>query len=257
MKGVSAATVSQMLSGNWDLIGEEMWRNVASQVGVKQSRWAAVETVNFRHLTTVLEDAKRNSLVLAVTGGAGTGKTFACTHYRDSHKRVYMLQCNEYWNRKVFMMELLRATGRDATGHNTVGEMMSEAVRVLKQQEEPLLILDEADKLGDPVMYFFISLYNQLEDECGIVMCATSYLEKRLTQGVRLNRKGYAEIWSRLSRKCIQLRGVSPADIVKVCEENGIRDRADIDRVLEDSEGDLRRVKRMIHAMRRQAVSSK
>jgi hypothetical protein len=35
MKGVSAATVSQMLNGNWDLIKDEMWRNVASQTGYR------------------------------------------------------------------------------------------------------------------------------------------------------------------------------------------------------------------------------
>ncbi len=140
--------------------------------------------------------------------------------------------------------------GRDYTGY-TVGEMMSEAVRALKMQESPLLILDEADKLSDQVLYFFITLYNSLEDECGIVLCATQHLEKRIKKGIKLNKKGYAEIWSRLGRKCVALSGVSAADITAICEANGISDLTDIDDIIADSDSDLRRVKRRVHAVSR------
>lgn len=249
MKGVSSATISQMLNGNWELIKTEMWRNVASHIGYREENWAPVETRDFRLMTKLLSDARENSLVLAVTGNAGTGKTFAVRTFAESNKRVYLLCCNEYWNRKLFLAELLQAIGRDYSGY-TVGEMMHEAVRALKMQDKPLLILDEADKLSDQVLYFFITMYNQLEDECGIVLCATNHLEKRLKRGIKLNKKGYNEIWSRIGRKCIELKGVSAGDIAAVCEENGINDKKLIDEVVYDSEGDFRRVKRKIHAIK-------
>ena len=138
-----------------------MWRNVAAQVGYKDVKWEAVETSGFRKLTKILKDVQDNALVIGITGDAGTGKTFACKQYAASNKQVYMLCCNEYWNRKLFLTELLTAMGRDYTGF-TVGEMMHEAVRTLKMQESPLLILDEADKLSDQVLYFFITLYNNI-----------------------------------------------------------------------------------------------
>lgn len=250
MRGVSAATISQMLNGNWDLIKDEMWRNVAAQCGYKDEKWEAVETGDFRRITALLEDVRENSLVMAITGDAGSGKTFACKQYTAAHRRVYMLCCNEYWNRKTFLTELLATMGRDYTGF-TVGEMMHEAVRTLKVQESPLLILDEADKLSDQVLYFFITLYNHLEDECGIVLCATNHLEKRIRRGIRLNKKGYNEIWSRLGRKCVPLKGVSAADIAAVCEANGITAAKDIDGIIADCESDLRRVKRRVHAISR------
>ena len=37
LKGVSASTVSQMLNGNWELIRDDMWRNVAAQVGSRKN----------------------------------------------------------------------------------------------------------------------------------------------------------------------------------------------------------------------------
>ena len=248
LKGVSPATVSQMLNNNWELISPEMWRNVASQIGHKEDKWMAVETKNFKTISLILEDAQNNALVMAITDEAGTGKTFALKHYEENHRQAYLLCCNEYWNRKLFLTELLSAMGKDCSGR-TDGEMMQEVVRGLKKQEAPLLILDEADKLKDHVFYFFITLYNQLEDECGIVLCATNHLEKRLLNGVKLNRKGYKEIWSRIGRKCIELEGVSASDIVQVCERNGVCDKKTIDLILGCSEGDLRRVKRKVYAI--------
>ncbi len=247
LKGVSSATVSQMLNGNWELIKDEMWRNVASQIDYKADRWAAVETRDFRIITRLLVDAKENSLVMAITGNAGSGKTFTMRHFSEKNKHVYLLCCNEYWNRKLFLSELLAAIGKDYIGY-TVGEMMYEAMRFLKKKDRPLLILDEADKLSDQVLYFFITMYNQLEDKCGIILTATNHLEKRLKRGIKLNKKGYNEIWSRIGRKCIELKGVGAADIAAVCEDNGVTESRVIDTIIRDSEGDLRRVKRMVHA---------
>lgn len=252
LKNVSPATISQMLNCKWELIRDDMWRNVAAQIGWKEEKWNAVATRDFTTLMRILGDVKDNALVMAVTGDAGSGKTFALKQYTESNKQVYMLCCNEYWNRKAFLNELLQAMGRDASGL-TVNDMMLEAVRYLKMQESPLLILDEADKLSDKVLYFFISLYNALEGECGMLMVATSHLELRIRKGLKANRKGYNEIWSRIGRKCVTLKGVSAADITAVCEANGVTDRRDIDLVINDSESDLRRVRRKIHAI----VSSK
>jgi len=255
LKGVSSATISQILNGNYELIRDEMFRNIASQINFRDDNWEVVETRDYKLINRILTDAKENSLVLAVTGHAGSGKTFAIRHFTDTNKKVYMLCCNEYWNRQWFLMELLREMGKEVTTES-VGEMIVEVVRNLKMQDSPLLILDEADKLSDQVLYFFITLYNQLEDECGIVLCATSFLEKRIRNGLKFNKKGYAEIWSRIGRKCVELKGVGAVDITAVCEVNGITSRYDIEKIIQDSESDLRRVRRKVHSLKKAAVNT-
>jgi len=254
LRGVSSATVSQMLNGNWEKIKEEMWKNVAAQIGYSANEWTAVETRDFRLLNMLLADASHNSNVFAVTGDAGTGKTFALRIFAKEHKRVYRLSCNEYWNRKMFLQELLSAMGRDYSGY-TVGEMMYQVISNLKKQDRPSIILDEADKLSDQVLYFFITIYNQLEDDlgdmhCGLVLVATSHLEKRIHRGIKLNKKGYTEIFSRMGRKFIELKGVGYSDVKGICNANGIDKAADVKAIWEDCEGDLRRVKRKIHAFK-------
>lgn len=248
LKGVSAAVISKLLNGDWDLIADEMWRKIATQISYSPDEWVVVSTRDFQLMSFLLTDAQKYSNVLAVVGEAGSGKSLAIREYSNSNKRVFNLSCNEYWNRKMFMQELLSCMGRDYSGY-TVGEMMGEIVGRLKVMERPLIILDEADKLSDNVLYFFISLYNKLEDHCGIILCATDHLEKRIKRGLKLNKKGYKEIYSRIGRRFIQLQGVSSRDITEVCLANGVTDNKLIREVVEDSEGDLRRVKRKVHAI--------
>lgn len=249
LKGVSAATISQIMNNNWDLIKDEMWRNIAAQVDYNPNQWIAVETRDFKTLTALLQDAQIHGNVFAAVGESGSGKSFTAKQYQNNNKRSFLLCCAEHWNRKYFLSELLSEIGRDYSGL-TVSEMMAEAVRVLKQMDHPIITLDEADKLTDQVLYFFITLYNLLEGHCAIALLATNHLDKRLNKGLKLNKKGYKEIYSRLGRKCIELKGVSSTDISNICRANGIVNAADIKEIIADSEFDLRRVKRKIHAFK-------
>jgi hypothetical protein len=257
--GVSPATVTQIVTGKWELINEKMWRSIAAQIGVKQTRWNIVETRNYRALSDIFADAQENALVLAVCGEAGTGKSLTAAHYGAENPNVYVLACSEYWNRKTFLRELLRVMGKNPAG-DTVGDMVDDVVMALKRRENPLIILDEADKLSDQVMFFFITFYNKLEDYCGIVLMATDYLEKKVRRGLRLNKKGYKEIYSRIGRRFVAMPGLSETDISDVCRANGVEGLREIETVKKDCEGDLRRVKRKCHAfnrMRRQAEERK
>ena len=257
--GVSPATVTQMVTGKWELINEKMWRSIAAQIGVKQTRWNIVETRNYKALSDIFADAQENALVLAVCGEAGTGKSLTAAHYGAENPNVYVLACSEYWNRKTFLRELLRVMGKNPAG-DTVGDMVDDVVMALKRRENPLIILDEADKLSDQVMFFFITFYNKLEDYCGIVLMATDYLEKKVRRGLRLNKKGYKEIYSRIGRRFVAMPGLSATDISDVCRANGVEGLREIETVKKDCEGDLRRVKRKCHAfnrMRRQAEERK
>lgn len=249
LRGVSAATVSQILNGNRDLISDDMWRTVGNQIGYDPRNWVVIETEGYRRMTQVLTDAQRHSLVMAVTGDAGCGKSQAIKVYAGSNRNVIALSCSEYWNRKEFLGELLQSLGTEPGG-STVADMMREAIRQLKRREGVLIVLDEADKLSDQVLHFFITIYNKLEDTVGIVLCATQYLKKRIERGVVNNRKGYKEIYSRIGRKFIPMPVVNRGDIKAVCTANGLEDRREIERIIDDADNDLRRVKRLVCALK-------
>lgn len=250
LNGVSSATVSKVLSGDWDTISDDMWRTIASQIGHEAKGWQIAETRAYKRMAFLLNNAKTDSLVMAVTGDAGCGKTEAIKNYTAANRNVYHLCCSEYWNRRTFMGKLLQCMGIDYSG-STVSDMMDDIIDNLKRKERPLIVLDEADKLTDQVFYFFISLYNQLEDHCGIILCATDYLEKRIKKGLRTKRKGYEEIYSRMGRKFVELQVINSEDVAAVCVANGVTDASSINRIIEDCDCDLRRVKRAVWAIQK------
>lgn len=244
---VSNATVSQMINGNWELIKDEMWRTVSNGIGMQGGNWATVATGGYKRMTSVLEDAQANSLVMAVIGDAGCGKTQAIEHYVKNHRNAYHLQCAEYWNKKNFLQNLCQQMGMRNT-YGTVYDLIEDIVRELEKEDRPLIIVDEADKLSDVVLYFFITFYNRLEDHCGIVLCATGYLKKRIIAGERNERKGFAEIHSRVGRNFIGMPQTTSEDIAAICEANGVDDLNAINTICKKSDFDLRRVKRLVHA---------
>ncbi len=254
MNGVSSATISKVLNGDWETIGDDMWRSIASQCGHETKEWRIAETQAYKRMSFLLDNAKVDSLVLSVVGDAGCGKTEAIKNYAKQNRHVYHLCCSEYWNRRTFMGKLLQCMGVDYTG-STVSDMMDDIIDNLKRTDSPLIVLDEADKLSDQVLYFFISLYNQLEGHCGIILCATNYLEKRIKKGLRTKRKGYEEIYSRMGRKFVALQVVNSEDIAAVCVLNGVSDTKAINRIIDDCECDLRRVKRAVWAARKVVVA--
>ncbi len=247
LKGVSAATVSQMLNGKWEAINDEMWRNVASEVATGK-QWQMANTTVMSVLGELLCDAQQNANVYAVIGAAGCGKTATVESYRDNNPAsTFVVHCGDYWNKRLFLSELLRSMGRDASGAN-IGDMVAEVIAVCKRADRPLIVLDEADKLSDPVLYFFITLYNALEDVCGIVLLSTEYLEKRITKGMRTGRKGYREIFSRIGGRFVHLPVVNAYDVRAVCDANGVFTDTQAKSIMDDCGGDMRRVKRLIHA---------
>ena len=250
LRKVSEATIINIRKGMWENISDDMWRNVGKQIGFsKKGRWSFVETVDAKTLIHYFEDAKEYSNVFSITAQSGSGKTYVSEWYEGKKQNVYHISCAEYFNRKVFLTKILERMGKENTGYN-VAEMMDLIVDTLMRQENPLIILDEVDKLTDQVLYFFITLYNHLHGKCGLVLLATDFFAKRVIRGRRINKKGYSEIFSRIGRRFISLRGTDKDEVAEICKANGLKDPAAINTIYNEYEGDLRRLERGVHKNR-------
>ena len=147
----------------------------------------------------------------------------------------------------------------------TVRATLNRIVDELVKKERPLLVFDEGDKLTDSVMYYFISLYNALEDKCGIVFLSTDYIDKRMKKGLKLKRKGYEELYSRIGRRFVPLSMVTEYEVDAICRGNGLMDDGAIETVIKDSgdikessvEFDLRRVKKSTRLRLRIAAAAR
>lgn len=254
LKGVSAGTVSTILNGKYDSISDEMFRNIAMQVGGGNAAgWQIVETGAYREIRTVMEDMQEWCDVTWIVGAAGCGKTTTAQLYAQEHREVFYILCSEDMSKAEFIREIARTIGLKTDGY-TLRDLWDIIINNLIQMESPLMVFDEADKLTDTVFHYFISFYNRLEEKCGIIFMSTDYIKRRMDLGLRHNKKGYNEIHSRINSKFFELERTTAMDVYSICAANGLKDKGKINEVIRDAETcnfDLRRVKREIRKVKR------
>jgi DNA transposition AAA+ family ATPase len=253
ISGVSEATFIAMLDENeklWNGISENMWRMVASHVGGIVNYSKLIETENFKKLSLYFDVAKQEGATFAIVGNGGFGKTYCAKWYTSIHRKrnVILLECAEYWNKKIFCQRILMQIGKSFQGAS-VGDMMELIIRELRRVEKPLIIMDEVDKLPEQVFKFFITLYNELNGICGFVWLSTDHIEKRMKRGLDKNTTGYQELHSRIGASFIRLSAPTQDEVEEICKANGITDQKEMMTVVnevKDLHGDLRRVDRNI-----------
>jgi len=253
LQGVSSATVSQLCNGKYELISDEMFIRIASQIGFAFDSWTLHEGKTFKEITFALSDAQAYKNVTWIVGDAGCGKTTAAIEYRRTHRNVFYILCSEDMRRSDFVREIAKQVGAP-TDTTNLRDMLENAISMISFLGNPLLVFDEGDKLTDSVFNYFISIYNRLEGHSGIVFLSTDYIKRRMDAGLRYNKKGYKEINSRIGRRFFDVSPTEQNDIYAICQANNLTDRADIEEVLKDarrSDNDLRRVKRCIHRQKR------
>ncbi len=255
LKNVSVGTVSNIVNGKYENISDEMFRNIAAQVGSRsrETGWQIVETSAYQEIRYALDDAQHWRNVTWIVGEAGCGKTTTARLYTEENREVFYILCSEDMKKGDFVREIAHKVGIKTDGHN-IREIWSLILDDVIQMEAPLLIFDEADKLTEPVFHYFISLYNKLEDKSGVIFMSTDYIKKRIERGLRYQKPGYKEFFSRMGRKYFELEETSPADVYSICVANGVQDKKKIDEVIRDAEScdfDLRRVKKAIHRAKR------
>lgn len=253
LQGVSAATVSQLAAGKYELVSDDMLTRIAVQIGFSFDSWQLHEGKTFCEITYALTDAQSYKNVTWVVGDAGCGKTTAAIEYRRTHRNVFYILCSEDMRRGDFVREIAKQVGAPTDSTN-LRDILDHAIAMIAFLQNPLLIFDEGDKLTDSVFNYFISIYNRLEGHSGIIFLSTDYIKRRLESGLRYNKKGYKEINSRIGRRFYEVSATEQNDIYAICQANSLTDRNDIEQVIMDarrSENDLRRVKRVIHARKR------
>ena len=248
LKDISEGTISTILNGRFDKIGDDMWSRLEAQVMPATADYSLADTSARLNLLGYFRKMKEDSSMMWITGPAGVGKSTAAREFVSKGQNAFMLTCATDMVRSDFMQGLSAAVGLDNTGLN-VRETLYAIIRHLVTLERPLLIFDEADKLRDDVLMYFITIYNELEDRCGIVFLSTDSIKRRMEIGVSYNKLGYNELYSRICRRFVPVKPATRQEVIAICRANGIEDRKAIHNVLaeaDDAQYDLRRVKRSI-----------
>lgn len=245
--GIAAATMSAILNEDWDKISDTMWTKVDGGISMLREDWQIAETIAYRDINFALDDAQSGANVTWVVGDAGCGKTTSARHYAATHDNAYYILCAEDTKRSDFVRDMAKVMGIRVNG--STREMLEQVLEALNRVDMPLLIFDEADKLQDSVMQYFITIYNRTEGNVGIVFLSTQHIKRRMESGLRYNKRGYNELHSRFGRKFFEVSVAKANDIYAVCAANGITDDHTIALIIKEVaeyDNDMRRVRRVI-----------
>lgn len=225
---VSEGTISQMRNNKWELITDQMWLKVGFAVGYSETGWQLADTLNYKKVAKICMSTKANSLFMIISDKAGIGKSATLKGFTEENKdnSVFYIRCRE-WAKRDFLLELCTLLGID-TGKSYlhVDKLGLKVVDFFRKRssENPLLIIDEADKLKDSALRWFIHLYNECEDEMALIIAGTPHLEQRIIRGVRLKKLGFDELESRFGRSYINLIGATADCVRRICIANGLED---------------------------------
>lgn len=259
LKQVSASTIRNILSRNFKNISDAMWRNIRAQIGGSgKIDWVFVNTSVVEDLKFIMKETQEEQGFTWAVSAAGSGKTVSASLYSRERKNVFHVQCDADMSKSEFAIELARAVGLRVNTQKKARHVIMEVCEYLAEVEDPLLIFDEGDKLKDAILYYFITIYNKLNEVAGVLFLSTDYMERRMENGLRYNKPGYQELWSRLGRKFYQVDNNTTNDVQYICVENGLTADKDLQTVKNDAIAaglDLRRVRKKVVAVRKKNIA--
>lgn len=228
---INVGALSTIMAGKYGADESKMLGKIAVALDYKDIDWAIVRTIgNYRRIAQAVEDAKNEKMWFAVSNKAGSGKTGTLEdiYNQDTTGSIVFIQAQE-WSARQFLMQLVTKTiGVTALKgkYKTNSELLQIIADYFNEQafNSPTLLIDETDKLRPAALRLLIPLFNKTEDRLGVVISGTENLQKEIRRGVRLAKKGYDEIESRIGRAYIELKGATEKEVYQICEANGITD---------------------------------
>lgn len=242
--GVSNGTVSNIIAGKWNNIGDNMWRKIQAVLKLDMN-WKTAETTNFKLLQELLSKCQETQLTVAVSYDAGVGKSEAYKVYERQNSNVILVECKNYWQTKSYIKTLLNACGIKAEGNKE--ELIGLFIDHVMGLENPLIIIDQMDKLKEGAFDLFMDLYNDLFRCCGFVVSGVPALEKRILRGAKIDKIGYKEVLSRLGGTFLKLQPTSLSNVIAICKANGIEEEEEAENIFHLSGGDLRVVRQKVN----------
>ena len=259
LKQVSPTTIRNIINQNFTNISDAMWRSVRSQIGGSgKIEWVYVNTTAVDDLKFIMKETQEEQGFTWALSPAGSGKTVAAALYQQERKNVFHVQCDADMSKAEFAIELARAVGLRVNTQKKARRVIMEVCEYLAELEDPLLIFDEGDKLKDNIIAYFITIYNKLHEVAGVLFLSTDYMKKRMEDGLKYNKSGYQELWSRLGRKFYIIDLNTTNDVQYICIENGLSNKDDLQTVKNDAiaaDLDLRRVQKKVIALRKKNVA--
>lgn len=215
-KGMHPTTFSQLKNGarSPELMSLTKWLSVADSLGIDLERrpWQLAETEVYKSIRNDVISCKRYSKAMMLVDDPEIGKTTTGKHLARTLENCFYLDCSQSKSRGEF----IRSLGAILGVKETSLQAMRSGIKVtLKYLDRPVVILDEAGDLQYTAFLDLKEFWNATDGQCGWYMMGADGLKTIIDRGMRLEKVGYREIFSRFSSKYMSIVPKSKSDRTK------------------------------------------
>ena len=241
---VSNASITLIVTDNWQLINKQQWCHIAEQVGFYDARLHAADTTATLLLRLLMGDAKRNKCCYGIAASTGIGKTFTAKNYtRENDNSIYVTG-NATYNRRTFMMHICFMAVIDTSG--TVPELINRLSENVSKRDDPLLIIDNAHMLKNRCLHLLVMLKTALTPVAGFVIMGNEDLRIKITEGMNLKKIGFDELYEAIGKQFISIPALIYNDTELICNANNVYDEDIINYINTKCNGNLHFAARLI-----------
>lgn len=231
---VSDATVDAIKKSKWESLSVKMIEKCLRHF--KLGEWKIRKTENFVAITSLCEEAMEEGRMVAVAGYTGAGKTTALRHFARTQPEAYYVLCTATMSGTAFLQAMQESLMGNRAGGTTPDERIRSIVDYLSNREEaPVLLLDDAGKLGMTPLRYIQIIYDQLDGEAGIVLAGTEQLKYMFDRLVSRKAMGFPELYRRIGY-WQPLYPVNPDFVALLCKEYGIEEKGAVQYVASASD---------------------
>lgn len=250
---INGSVYSQIKNGK-DLDGllrDTQWLQMGRELGVTigERKWNMVRTEVFNTIEEEVIFCKENSKSRILVDDTDLGKTFTAKHLSKAIDNCFYLDCSQAKTKQHFVRSLAKVIGVDNNGKFV--DVKANIKYYLQLLERPVIIIDEAGDLDYGAFLELKEFWNATENSCGWYMMGADGLRAYLTRGIKNQKVGFREIFSRYGNKYGR---VTPVDnnerisfyrtlltqVVKANATNGVNVSEIVNKCLaKDSEGHI------------------
>jgi hypothetical protein len=235
-QGFSVAYLNDMLKGKLVTgakqtpIDDKYFHRIAKAINftIRKSYRKHHDTDNYILCLNSFGDSRDSRMPMLIDGLTGEGKSYAALEYlRQNPKNTYYVRCDGDLTAKSFFVELAHALGMAPAG--PIYDIRKNVIQKLKNETDPMLIIDEAENLKDRAWESLKRVMDDLKGYCGIVFIGANEFEKTLEKKAHKMKGCFPQVLRRLREGgIVSLFQLSLDDAQDICKQYGITSKAHI-----------------------------
>lgn len=185
------------------LLSDAEWIDKGRRLNVSMyhSNWKIAKTEVYLQMEENFHFCQKNQASMVLVDDCGIGKTYCAQIIIKKMKNAFYIDCSQYKTKRSFINALANIVGCGSNGKYS--EVLANLKYYINLLEKPFICIDEAGDLDYSALLELKGLINGTN--CSWYMIGADGLKAKINKGIRNEKVGFAEIFSRFSDDFVTL----------------------------------------------------